>query len=56
VNRIFNASNIFGAVAFLAMLAVPGAVDSGMYMTAVALVMIFGTCAWVSVREDRNKK
>lgn len=52
LHRIFNASNIFGAIAFLATIAAPGAVESEMYITAVVLVAIFAVCAHLSIRED----
>ena len=50
--RIINLSNILGAIAFLAMIAAPGAVESEMYITAVVLVAIFAVCAHLSIRED----
>lgn len=54
--RIFNLSNILGAAAFLAMIAVPGAVEGGMYITAVVLVVVFAVCAHLSIREDGRGK
>lgn len=50
--RIINLSNVLGAIAFLAMIAAPGAVESEMYITAVVLVAIFAVCAHLSIRED----
>ncbi len=55
-HRIFNASNVFGAIAFLAMLAAPGAVEGGMYITAAALTAAFGACAHLSIKEDGKKR
>ena len=55
-HRIFNAGNIFGAIAFLAMLAAPGAVEGGMYITAAVLVAIFAACAYLSIKENRKKR
>lgn len=52
IHRIFNASNMFGAIAFLALIAAPGAVEGEMYMTAVALIAICGICTYLSIRED----
>lgn len=54
--RIINLSNILGAIAFLAMIAAPGAVESEMYITAVVLVAIFAVCAHLSIREDGKRK
>lgn len=54
--RIFNLSNILGAAAFLAMIAAPGAVEGGMYITAVVLVVVFAVCAHLSIREDGRGK
>ncbi len=56
LNRIFNAGNICGTIAFLAMIAAPGAVESEMYITAVVLVAIFAVCAHLSIREDDKRK
>lgn len=50
-----NASNVLGAIAFLAMIAATGAVEGGMYMTAMALTAIFGICAHLSIKEDGKK-
>lgn len=55
-HRIFNASNVFGAIAFLAVIAVLGAAESEMYITAIALTAIFGACAYLSIREDGKKR
>lgn len=54
--RIINLSNILGAIAFLAMIAAPGAVESEMYITAVVLVAIFAVCAHLSIKEDGKKR
>lgn len=54
-HKILNASNIFGAIAFLAMLAAPAAVEGEMYITAVVLVAIFAGCAHLSIRESGKK-
>lgn len=51
-----DASSIFGSIAFLAMLAAPGAVEGGMYMTAAALTAACGICAYLSIREDGKKR
>lgn len=55
-HKIINASNVFGAIAFLAMLAVPGAVEGGMYITAAVLIAILVVCAYLSIKEDRKER
>lgn len=55
-HKILNASNILGAIAFLAMLAAPAAVEGEMYITAVVLVVILAGCAHLSIREGGNRK
>ena len=55
-HKIINASNVFGAIAFLAMLAVPGAVGGGMYITAAVLIAILVVCAHLSIKEDRKER
>ena len=55
-HKIFNASNLFGAIAFLAMLAAPAAAEGEMYITAVVLVVILAGCAHLSIREGGNRK
>ena len=55
-HKILNASNIFGATAFLSMLAAPAAVEGEMYITAAVLVAIFAGCAHLSIREDGKRK
>lgn len=51
-----NLSNILGAIAFMAMLAAPGAVEGRMYITAAVLVAIFAACAYLSIKENRKKR
>nr|WP_304955449.1 hypothetical protein [uncultured Acetatifactor sp.] len=55
IHRIFNAGNVFGAIAFMAMIAAPGAVEGEMYITAVALIAVCGTCTYLSVKEDGKR-
>ena len=54
--RIFNAGNVLGAIAFLAMIAIPGAMEGGMYITAIALTAVFGAGAYLSIRESGKKR
>lgn len=51
-HKIFNASNIFGATAFFALIAATGAVEGEMYITALALLAVFAGCAYLSIREN----
>ncbi|MCI8432431.1 MAG: hypothetical protein HFH83_04445 [Lachnospiraceae bacterium] len=52
MRKILNAGNLLGALAFLALLAIPGAVEAGMYLTAAALGAILVGCAWMASRES----
>lgn len=56
MHKVINSSNILGAISFLSMIAVPGAIESGMYMTAIVLTAIFGLCAYLSIKEDGKKR
>ena len=55
-HRIFNASNVFGTIAFLAIIAIPGAVEEEMYMKAAALTAACAICIYLSIREDGKKR
>lgn len=55
LHRIFNASNVFGTAAFLAMLAAPAAYEGGMYTTSIVLVAIFAGCTYLAIKEDGKK-
>ena len=50
--KIFNASNVLGAISFMAMIAVPGAVEGEMYIAAIVLLAVFAGCAYLSMKED----
>lgn len=50
-----DASGILGGASFLAMLLVPGAVEGGAYMLAVALVAACGICAHLSIKEEGKR-
>lgn len=56
MHRIFNASDVFGTVAFLAMIAAPGAVEGGSYILALLLIAVFVGCAHLSIREEGKKR
>lgn len=51
MRKVFNAGNVFGTVAFLAMISVPAACEGGRYMTATALTAIFAVCIFLAVKE-----
>lgn len=55
LHRIFNAGNVFGTAAFLAMLAAPAAYEGGMYTTSIVLVAIFAGCTYFAIKEDGKK-
>lgn len=52
MKKILNAENLLRTAAFLALLAIPGAVEAGMYLTAAALGAILAGCAWMASRES----
>lgn len=56
LHRIFNLRNIYGTIAFLALICAPGAVESEMYVAAVVLVAMVGIFAYLSLREDGQIK
>ena len=56
LNKIFNASNVLGAIAFVAMILAPVACDSEMYITAAVLLAVFAGCAYLSMKEDGQIK
>ncbi len=56
LHRIFNASNVLGTLSFLAMIAIPGAVEGGNYILALMLIAVFAVCAHLAVREDGKWK
>lgn len=51
MRKIFNMSSILGAAAFASMIGVVGAIESGMYITAVVLLFTFVECARQSIKE-----
>lgn len=55
-HKMFNASNLLGAAAFLAMILAPGAVEGGNYILAVALIAAMAVCAYLSDRESGKRK
>lgn len=60
-HKIFNASSMLGATAFLAMLAAPGTWEAaiegkGPYIVPVLLTAGFAACAYLSIREGGRKR
>ena len=51
VHKVLNASNVLGAIAFLAMIAALGMVEENPLLT-VALVAVFAGCAYLAMKED----
>ncbi len=50
--KIFNASNVFGTIAFFDLLiAIPGTVEENPLLT-VALVAVFAICIYLAMKED----
>ena len=55
-HKIFNASNVFGAIAFFAMIGSVAAYEGGMYITSLALAIILAVSADLSIWEDGKRK
>ncbi len=55
-HKIFNASNVFGAIAFFAMIGSVAAYEGGMYITSLALAIILAVSAYLSICEDGKRK
>lgn len=56
MRRIFNASNVFGAIAFFdVMVLVPGTVEENP-MLSIALTALFAVCAYLADRESGKRK
>ena len=56
IHKIFNASNMFGIIAFLAVFCIPGAVENELYITAAVLIAIFAGCVYLSIKENGKRK
>lgn len=55
MHRVFNAGNVLGTAAFLAIIAVPAACEGEMYITAAALTAVFAVCGHMAARELGRK-
>lgn len=53
-HRIFNASNVLGTIALLAMIAATGAGES--LLLGLLFTAIFAGCTYLSVKEDGKRK
>lgn len=56
-NKIWNASNVLGGIAFLAMIAAVGSAEwaienDGTYWTTMAFIVALSVCAYLSIKED----
>lgn len=51
MRKVFNASNVLGAAAFVSMIGAVAAVESGMYITTFVLLFTFTECARLSIKE-----
>ena len=56
IHGILSASNLFGGIAFLALLMVPAAVEGDAYVTALVLTVVLAVCAFLSMKEDGRIK
>lgn len=56
IHGILSASNLFGGIAFLALLMVPAAVEGDAYVTALVLTVVMAVCAYLSIKEDGRIK
>lgn len=56
MHEVFNLSNVFGAIALLIMIVLPATVEGEMYVTSTFLVVMFAGFAYLSMREDGNRK
>lgn len=52
MRKIMNLSNILGAISFLTLICIPGAVEAEMYVTAVIMIAIMGLSAYFALKED----
>ncbi len=60
-HRIFNAGNVLGGTAFLAMIGVVGAAswaieNDGSYWSTIAFMVLLIACAYLSIREEGKRK
>ncbi len=49
-------SRIYGTIAFLCLILAPGAVESGMYITACVMIVAVLVFANLSMREEQRRK
>lgn len=55
-HKIFNASNVLGAAAFISLMLELAAYEGEMYITAAVLLAVFAGCAYLSIKEDGKIK
>lgn len=57
MRKVFNASNVLGAIAFLMLLILPaGLVEAEMYISAIVCAVVGCACAYLSIKEDGQIK
>lgn len=61
MHKIWNASNVLGATAFLSMIAAVGTAEwaienDGTYWTTIVLIAVLAACAYLSIKEDGKKR
>ena len=55
-HEILNASNVFIAIVFFAVILAIAAYEGGMFITHTVLIVIAVICAYLAIKEDGNKK
>lgn len=56
LHRIFNLRNIYGSIAFISMICVPGAAEAEKYVTSVIFIIMIWVFAMLAMREDEKKE
>ena len=55
-HKIFNASNVLGAIVLFSLIACGGAAEGGMWLIAFALLVVCGICAYLLIKENGEMK
>lgn len=53
--RILNSSNVLGAMALFALILAPAFAEENPIM-AMLMALVFGTCAYLSIKEDGKRR
>lgn len=51
-HKVFNSSNLFGVIAFIALIASGGAAEGEMWLTAIVLLILFAVSVCMSIKEN----